>query len=257
MNDAPLAHSPDTNASGLVETQLDPARYDWDGVFGPDDVCEVPAIVAGWLPEGARILDVGCASGAMTVLITRGRSGVVLGVEPDAIRSEVARSRGLNVVTGLMDEAFLSEHGPFDVILFTDVLEHMLSPGDILAIAAKGLAPGGRIIASVPNVAHWTVRLRLLFGRFDYAEMGIMDATHLRWFTRKSFRALFERQGFSVVGFSASAGYWLSEYRRLPFRLLPGRLRRPFVQFLVRTFPGLFGCQHIISALAPAVKSPC
>jgi SAM-dependent methyltransferase len=240
--------SPDANASGLLVSAPDPLRYDWQGVFGKDDTCEVPAIVSGWLPAGARVLDVGCGAGAITRLVGQATTSEILGVEPDPVRAEAARAQGLNVVTGFADEAFLSEHGPFDAILFTDVLEHLPAPGDMIALAVKGLRPGGFIIASVPNVAHWTVRFRLLLGRFNYTEYGIMDATHLRWFTRKSFVDLFEHHGLEVVRVTASAGTWLGEYNRLPFRLLPGRVRRRFVQSLSKAAPGLFGCQHIVKA---------
>jgi methionine biosynthesis protein MetW len=240
--------SPDAAASGLLEAAPDPLRYDWEGVFGKEDVREVPAIVARWLPSGASVLDVGCGAGAVTVLVSQGKDTRVLGVEPDPARAEAARAQGLDIVTGFADEAFMAKHGPFDVILFTDVLEHLPAPGDMITLATKGLRPGGFIIASVPNVAHWTVRFRLLLGRFNYTEYGIMDATHLRWFTRKSFVALFEHHGLKVVGLTASAGTWLGEYNRLPFRLLPRRWRRALVQGLSQRLPGLFGCQHVVKA---------
>lgn len=240
--------SPDLNAAGLIDAPPDPKRYDWDGVFGADDAREVPAIVSRWIPEGARILDVGCGSGAMTRLVSRGKKVQIIGVEPDPSRSAAARADGLDVVTGVLDAELLTARGPFDVILFTDVLEHLPNPNDILELAVAGLKPGGVIVASVPNVAHWSIRLRLLFGRFDYADMGLMDATHLRWFTRKSFRMLFEAHGLKVTDASASAGLWLGEYARLPFKLLPRGLRRSLIYALTSLAPSLFGCQHIIRA---------
>lgn len=240
--------TPDAAASGLLESAPDPLRYGWRGVFSAADVREAPAIISRWLPEDAKILDVGCGEGAITLLVSGGRTERVLGLEPDPARAAAARAQGLNVVTGFADEAFLAEHGPFDVILFTDVLEHLPAPGEMLTLVMKGLRPGGLIIASVPNVAHWTVRFRLLFGRFNYAEYGIMDATHLRWFTRKSFVGLFEHHGLKVVDVAASAGTWLGEYNRLPFRLLPRGMRRGLIQTLSQWFPGLFGCQHVVKA---------
>ena len=242
------SESPDAAAAGFLESAPDPSRYDWVGIVGEADLCEAPGIVARWLPSGVSLLDIGCGSGAITERVNQGKNNRVMGVELDATRAAAARARGLNVITGLADETFFAEHGPFDVILFTDVLEHLPNPSQTLALAIGGLRPGGLIIASVPNVAHWTVRLRLLLGRFNYTEDGIMDATHLRWFTKKTFRVLFERAGLKVIQEAASAGTWMGEYRRLPFRLLPSRPRRKLVEFLSRRLPRLFGCQHIIKA---------
>jgi len=79
----------------------------------------------------------------------------------------------------------------FDGVVFKDVLEHVADPAALLRDARSLLRPGGRVIASIPNVAHWTVRLRLLFGHFDYTPTGLLDATHLRFFMEASVRALF------------------------------------------------------------------
>lgn len=225
-------------------------RYDQQDIAGGEDFYEASGIISRWLPASARVLDVGCGTGAITLRVTQGKNNEIVGIEPDPVRAETARGRGIDVVTGFLDEAFLAARGPFDVILFADVLEHLPAPPDIIMLAAKGLRPGGSIIASVPNVAHWTVRFRLLLGRFNYTDYGIMDATHLRWFTRKTFVALFERSEiehskFEVVELAASAGTWLSEYQRFPFNLLPKKLRFKMIQSLSQKFPGLFACQHI------------
>jgi 2-polyprenyl-3-methyl-5-hydroxy-6-metoxy-1,4-benzoquinol methylase len=91
-------------------------------------------------------------------------------------RSAIARDRGIEVLCGFLDEGFTARNGPFDVIVFSDALEHLPSPDDMLKLAIRGLKPGGIILASVPNVAHWSMRLDLLFGRFNYAESGLCDA---------------------------------------------------------------------------------
>src|SRR6201999_4678964 len=76
--------------------------------------------------------------------------------------------------------------GPYDAVLFLDVLEHLYDPWGVLAAAVMALRPGGVVHAVVPNVAHVSVVRRLLLGRFDYADVGTMDRTHVRWFTRSS-----------------------------------------------------------------------
>jgi SAM-dependent methyltransferase len=85
------ASSPDLNAIGLGP-QADGLRYDWNATFGPQDVGEVAAIIRDWVPEGARVLDVGCATGSHTLKFTHGKKCQVLGIEPDAARAAVARS---------------------------------------------------------------------------------------------------------------------------------------------------------------------
>ena len=85
-------------------------------------------------------------------------------------------------------EPFVSER--FDLILLLDVIEHMTDPFDFFQKAAALLAPGGTLLVSVPNIAHWTVRLALLCGFFPYAQRGILDNTHYHFFTRRRFNAL-------------------------------------------------------------------
>lgn len=78
------------------------------------------------------------------------------------------------------------------------MLEHLKYPERLLWEAKALLKSGARIIVSLPNIAHWGVRLRLLFGRFEYSDYGIMDRTHLHFYTVKTGRALLEEQGYAV-----------------------------------------------------------
>lgn len=244
--------SPDGNAAGLIGPGASALRYDQGIPLGNEDPHEVPGILRRWMPERVRVLDVGCGTGALTVRTTREKNNDVVAVEPDPTRADVARSRGLNVVCGFLDERFVVAHRPFDVIVFSDVIEHVAAPSQILELATKALSKDGVILASVPNVAHWTVRLRLLFGRFDYTSIGIMDATHLRWFTRKSLRRLFEACDLQVTDITMTPGAWMPEYAKFPFRLLPGRVRSWAIRHLTDMFPTLFGCQIVVRAVHAA-----
>ncbi len=86
----------------------------------------------------------------------------------------------------------------FDVVLAADVLEHLVNPGHLMGEVRRVLAPDGVAIFCVPNIAHWYPRMRSTIGMFDYDQRGILDSTHLRFFTRRSIRKLVERQGFTV-----------------------------------------------------------
>lgn len=151
------------------------------------------------VPAGARVLDVGCAAGYLAELLTAAGC-IVVGVEPDAAAAATARAHCVSVTVGDFEhpETRTALTGPFDAVIFGDVLEHMRNPGATLAATGELLAPGGRIVASIPNIAHWSARAQLLLGRFPYADSGLFDATHLRFFTRGSARELAERAGYLV-----------------------------------------------------------
>ena len=86
----------------------------------------------------------------------------------------------------------------FDVILFSDMLEHLTDPLDVLTRHCQLLAPGGQVLISLPNVAIWNVRLALLLGQFEYGDTGTLDRTHMRFFTRRSFRRFLSEAGLTV-----------------------------------------------------------
>jgi SAM-dependent methyltransferase len=236
---APVADEPDASAVGLLGHAADPLRYG----EGITDAYESPGIMRSFVPSNARVLDVGSGTGGVTEIVNTGKNNIVLCVEPDPMRADSGKSRGLSVYAGPFDEKFAELYGKFDAITFGDVLEHIADPAKMLSIAKRCLSPGGVIILSVPNVAHWTLRVRLLIGRFDYTETGIMDATHLRWFTQKTLVTLVTNQGFEVVSLRHSAGLWMPEYRIIPYRI-----RKALLLPLLRVFPQLFGCQHILKA---------
>jgi SAM-dependent methyltransferase len=155
------------------------------------------------VPARARTLDVGCATGYLAAEL-RGRGCEVFGVEADPAAATVARDRCAEVVVGDVEAAACRETlgalGPFDALVCGDVLEHLRDPWETLRFLVTLLAPGGRAVLSVPNVAHWTGRRALLRGRFPYAEHGLFDRTHLRFFTRASAHALAHASGLRVVG---------------------------------------------------------
>lgn len=241
------AASPDGNAAGFLDKPPAASRYE----NASTDPGNVAAKIAAFIPKGASVLDVGCGTGSITEVIEKMTGAYVIGIEPDVERAEAARLRGVKAFQGYLSEAFLKEHGPFQIIMFADVLEHLPNPSEVVMLAREGLIPGGSIVASVPNVAHWSVRQELLTGNFDYQPVGIMDATHLRWFTRRSLHSFFERLGFQVVGYSTTVNIDLPAYTlRRPWKWFSGPTRRKIVGRLVEQCPTLFGVQHVIKAKA-------
>jgi SAM-dependent methyltransferase len=146
------------------------------------------AVILGRLGEGRgrRALDVGAADGFLAELLTR-QGWLVTALERDPAQAAKARGRCHEVVVADLDSAAPRLEGVFDAIVYGDVLEHLSDPLPVLVALNRSLAAGGRVIVSVPNVAHLWVRLSLLLGRWDYGDRGILDRTHLRFFTRRSF----------------------------------------------------------------------
>jgi 2-polyprenyl-3-methyl-5-hydroxy-6-metoxy-1,4-benzoquinol methylase len=240
--------APDQNSLGLLTNTPHANRYE-NASIDPDNV---GAKLAVFIPKNSRILDVGCGTGSVSEVIKKLTGATLVCIEPNPERAQAARDRGLTVFQGFLSDSFVEEHGPFDAVVFADVLEHLSNPAELVLMAKKGLKPGGSIVASVPNVAHWFVRIDLLAGHFDYQDCGIMDATHLRWFTRRSIREFFERLEFQVTGFDCTVNIELPDYRRrAPWRWMSVRFRKMVVRRLVVLCPNLFGCQHIVRATIP------
>lgn len=159
------------------------------------------------IPPGARsVLDVGCSNGATAPVLRGAGITKIVGIEPDpgdaaaaALVYDRVLAAPLEAVDGV-DEEF---PGGFDAILFGDVLEHLENPAAALGRVRPWLAPGGVLIASVPNVGHWSVVADLLEGRFDYVPYSILSGTHVRFFTRRTFEDLFDACGYSVRAIEA------------------------------------------------------
>jgi SAM-dependent methyltransferase len=159
-------------------------------------------LVLGLIPPGAHILEFGCATGYMSHVLASRLGCSVVGVELDAEAAQEAARHCERVLVGDAEELDLeAELGGdrFDVILFADVLEHLREPATLLQRVRPLLAEGGVLVASIPNIAHASVRLALLAGSFRYGETGLLDRTHLRFFTREGIQDLFESSGYGII----------------------------------------------------------
>lgn len=147
--------------------------------------------------EPAKVLDLGCSDGALGQRV-RSFGHHVTGVDSEHIDGVEARLDEF-VQADLESGIPSSVAGGYDIVLCADVLEHVRDPLKLLSEAAEQLAPGGSVVASVPNFAHWYPRLRTFLGLFDYDRRGILDNTHIRFFTRRSFERLIADAGLVVV----------------------------------------------------------
>jgi 2-polyprenyl-3-methyl-5-hydroxy-6-metoxy-1,4-benzoquinol methylase len=145
-----------------------------------------------------RILDIGTADGYLGALLKQ-QGHYLVGVESDSTLAEKARGY-YDVFHSVDAESFdFPSRGEFDFILLADVLEHLKDPAGLLRRALPCLNAGGEIIISLPNIAHLLIRLDLLFGYFQYTDRGILDRTHLRFFTLASTRRMVQDVGCRIL----------------------------------------------------------
>jgi len=154
--------------------------------------------------ENKRVIDFGCATGYFARLLYE-RGCEVTGVEVNPKAAKVAENYCKEVIVADLDFVSLNEllleqtsSEKFDIAIFGDVLEHLRNPWKVLEETRKLLKPQGYVIASIPNIAHGAIRLALLQGNFQYQPLGILDNTHLRFFTRQTVEHLFVNTGYLI-----------------------------------------------------------
>ncbi len=197
--------------------------------------------------RGLAVLDLGFGAGHFAQRI-RPACRYLAGVELDAgAAAGGARFFDDAVTCDIFEGISGPWKEPFDVIVAGDVLEHLPRPGDLLSALRPLLKSDGTLLVSLPNVANVTVRAALLAGRFAYADRGILDRTHLRFYTRASARALLAGAGFRI-GFEAATA--------MPVELAVPALSRPPLagpvragaRLLAAAWPTLFGYQFVFEA---------
>ena len=195
--------------------------------------------------RGGTLLDLGAAGGELG----------------SAVRDHFSRTLGfeynvdcLSDLCGRFDQAVITDletikrlPGDVDAIVLADVLEHLRDPSRALALVREALNEDGRVFISVPNIANITVRIGLLLGIFEYRDRGILDHTHLRFYTKRTIRQEIERAGFRILEMSGSS---------VPLRLIVGhftpepilRAGERILTVVTRLWRALFAYQIILVA---------
>jgi methionine biosynthesis protein MetW len=197
------------------------------------------AEIAALVPLGARrVLDLGCATGALAAALKRRQIVEVVGIEHDPAYAAKAAERCDRVVVADLQDV-PPDLGRFDCLVAADVLEHLVDPWSALDAYAQLLEPGCRAVVSLPNVAHWSTYAALARGSWPRRPQGIHDATHLRWFTLRDALELL-----------AQAGLRAEHVERRPWVLWRGtrldRRARPLMR--VPAARTLFCFQHVLAA---------
>lgn len=207
---------------------------------------DVSEAVSACLPTGGRLLDIGCGTGNLLAQF-KDQASWRAGIELSARACSAAREVADEVVNASIEsDAFPFDPRSFDVVVCADVIEHLADPGVALAKAVRWCRSGGAVVVSVPNIAYWKSRIRLMKGTWKYEDVGIFDDTHLRFFTGVSLRSLLKEHGLEVTEYRpVLLPFWpnLRGFRRLP-RPIQQPLERAWLQ-AGRWRPSLFAYQHV------------
>jgi len=200
------------------------------------------------LPPQSKILDIGTASGVLARMC-QDCSFRFYGVEPNSQWAEIAASLYDELWVGYIDDVETKFLTGYDVVVLGDILEHLHVPDEILKKLIALQSSGCTFLISVPNVANLWVRLNLLMGRFEYVDRGILDRTHLRFFTLKTLKHMLDNVGLKTVSIQVTP---------IPLELIssfflspPGmRIHAVFAR-LTTLFPTLLGYQFVVEANKP------
>lgn len=149
---------------------------------------------------GTKVLDLGCGNGVLGESLRKNKKCYVCGLEFDAKLAEQARSRLDTVICEDINNLDkLSFNNKFDYVVCADILEHIIDPMPILRCIKGLLDQDGYLLVSIPNIANWDIRLRLLAGRFEYKPLTITDPGHMRFYTKSTAKRLLEDAGYTVM----------------------------------------------------------
>ena len=195
-----------------------------------------------------RVLEFGCATGYMSRVLVEQFGCTVTGIELNPDAAEEARKACRKVIVGdadTLDYARELAGENFDVVIFADVLEHLKDPGSVLKRVRDFIRPEGYVLASIPNIAHAAVVLELLKGNFDYRPLGLLDDTHLRFFTKKTIYGLVESSGYVIDQFdrvniepeATEFGIRTAEYAPEVVKFSMQHAESTTYQFIIRAYP--------------------
>jgi len=203
-------------------------------------------ILASCVPEKKNVLDIGCSVGGLGNYLIKNKHNIVYGIDISSKAIKLAskvlhKTACINIET---DNIPFNEL--FDVVILGDILEHLYDPTSVLKKIKKNLKKNGLIICSIPNIANIEIRIKLLFGKFDYTAFGILDESHIRFFTLKTMKRMFKKSGLVIKKI---------DYLPFPFCSIFSKmlnininLSRKINYYLSSIRPTLFARQFIIVA---------
>lgn len=172
----------------------------YNGVLNLDDENNNWTIAYNFIHKGSRVLDVGCSKGAFGEALIKLKHCKVDGLEPDPGDAVLAKKVLNRVITTDIETALTKDlrNEKYDYIVFLDVIEHLYDPSSVMRKLKKHLNANGRIVFSIPNMSHTSVRIMLMGGDFTYGQSGLLDNTHLHYYTRDEINRVFLESGFII-----------------------------------------------------------
>lgn len=172
-----------------------------DNLFGNGINFPLYSVISLFELNGKNILSLGCGSAALEEKLEKECGCKVTGLDYDKNAIDSAKKRINSAFSFDLEKNDLNnvlKNNKFDVVILADILEHLRNPEKVLAELEEVLSGDGMIIISIPNIANWSVRLKLLFGKFDYASHGLLDRTHLKFYTLKNAKSLITNNGYII-----------------------------------------------------------
>lgn len=193
------------------------------------------------IPENKKVLDLGCNTGLLGEVLIKNKKCIVYGADYSEKAIKIAKNKLNKAVVCDLEKDIPFENEKFDIIVLADILEHLKYPEELLKKIKVLLKEDGIIITSIPNVANIHIRFHLLFGNWNYKKSGILDQTHLKFFTEKTIKKLFLNSDYKILDIDSTPGFSFIVFRH--FKIL-----KKIREKLCKIYPKLFALQFIIIA---------
>lgn len=247
---AHLPQGPDCHELWAKNRSAFNAKWDFDPFYSTGTRWDIINLIDRPKTNALKVLEVGCACGATLLQIKNlfPHAGL-FGIELNEQAAAIARSFAEVIAADIETAALPYPEEFFDFVILADVLEHLYNPWGVLATVKRYLKPGGQVLASIPNVMHFTVLRGLLAGNWTYEDAGILDRTHLRFFTLTEIKKMFAAAGYTISGCHPTIVHETDGDRRLIEALVAfggnGQLAAEYRSY-----------QYIIKAFNPAAAVP-
>jgi len=209
-------------------------KYRYPGLFKPEALRpdNIDHLSTAMVPQHSKLLELGCATGFMSRYFLKQKNCQVTGVDLSQTAIKKAKAYCQTIIQGNLDKAStwqkIKLNKPFDVVFASAIIEHLKDENLFLNRIREVLKPQGILIITIPNAAHWRQRLNLFLGHWQYQDYGLLDRTHLRFFTYYSFLDLVKKHQFAVLDIKIDPA---------------GGIK--FLNFLAKHFPNFYAHQIV------------